>query len=150
MAQATTKAFGKGIVVLLGDGATPEVFTAPCGITERGFTLSKELQETQVPDCQDEDAPSWTERDAVSRSASINSSGVMAVESLPAWRTAFAANTSRSFRVFNDGNSAAGGGHWAGKFHISSLEFSSAKGGRVELSIQAESDGPVVWVPAAS
>jgi predicted secreted protein len=150
MAQATTKTFGKGLIVMLGDGATPEVFAAPCGITERGFTLSNELQETQVPDCTDEDAPSWTSRDKVSRSASINSSGVMAVESIDEWRAAYMASGSVSFRVFNEGNLAAGGGHWSGKFHISSLEFSSAKGGRVELSIQAESDGPVVWTPAAA
>lgn len=79
MAQATTSTFGK-FMVLVGDGATPEVFTAICGLTSKGLDISADVQTSEVPDCSDEDAVSWQEQDVKSVGASISGSGVYAME----------------------------------------------------------------------
>lgn len=148
MAQATTKRFGQAVIVQLSNGATPPVFAAPCGFTERALNLSKEVGESQVPDCDDPDKASWVERDVVSKSATISGSGVMAVEAFNTWEKAYDEDVSIACRVFTAGNAAAGGGHWAGKFHLTSFEMTATKGQRVEVSVTMESDGPVEWVPA--
>ena len=65
MTQATTYPFSK-FLVKIGDGAAPEVFTDPCGLTSKGFTRTANLNDTNIPDCDDPDAPSWLGRDVVS------------------------------------------------------------------------------------
>lgn len=150
MAQPKTFTYGKGLVVQIGNGATPEVFSHQCGITERGLTLTKETGDTNVPDCDDLDAASWTSRQVVAKSAQISSSGVLAVESQEVWQDLYASDASVNCRVANLANLANGGGHWAGKFHLTSLEFGATKGQLVDVSITMVSDGPVTWVPAAA
>ena len=61
MTKATTTTFGS-FLIKLGDGASPEVFAAPCGLTTKGFNQTANVQETSVPDCADPDAPAYIER----------------------------------------------------------------------------------------
>lgn len=145
MALAQTYRFS-GLRVLLGDGATPtEVFAAPCGLTERSFSLSKEFGESVTPDCTDEDAASWTERDVTSKSGTINGQGVLDATALPTWRGFYESDTSKNIRVelWRGGVKA---GHWAGAFHLESFELGATKGERVTVNISAQSDGAVSWV----
>ena len=64
MAAATPINFGD-IAVLIGDGATPEVFTAPCGLTELTETTNVETNTTNIPDCDNVDIASWLAIDEV-------------------------------------------------------------------------------------
>jgi len=41
--------------VLLGDGASPIVYSAPCGFTSKSMTITKELTDVNIPDCDDPD-----------------------------------------------------------------------------------------------
>ena len=84
MAQPTTARFGK-FRVMLGNSAEPIVYTAPCGFTSKSLTLTKNLEEVNIPDCDDPDAVTWVGRDASSLSASVNGEGVLAAESVDAW-----------------------------------------------------------------
>ena len=70
MAQPVTAKFGK-MQVFLGDEATPIVYAAPCGLTTKNLTISKNLQEINIPDCDDPDAPVWLGRDVQNLSATI-------------------------------------------------------------------------------
>lgn len=84
MAQATTIKSGK-IRVLLGNDATPTVYAAPCGFTQRSITITKGLEEVNIPDCTDPDKVDWVGRDATSLSMGISGEGVLAAESVDDW-----------------------------------------------------------------
>jgi predicted secreted protein len=148
MAQATTLPFSAFKVLLETDVAG--TFAAPCGLTERSVTFSKETNDTTSIDCDDEDAPSWVDRDVVSLSASISGEGVMARESLELWRDAFTTTDTVNARVEVGGTAAQGGGYWAGKFHLTSFEPGATRGERVSVSVEMASSGPVTWVDAAA
>ncbi|UHD44912.1 phage tail protein [Aureimonas altamirensis] len=145
MAQPTTMKFGK-FRVLLGNGASPEVFAAPCGFTQKSFTRTKELSDVVIPDCDDPDAMSHTARDARSLSASISGSGVMAKSAYPVWKAAYEDSDSINCRIefdWDDDTTTI-----TQRFHVSSLELSADLGDRVQISIQMESDGGYTEVTA--
>jgi len=145
MATAQTFRFS-GLRVLLGQGDSPETFASPCGFTERSFSRTKEMGESLVPDCTDEDAASFPERDIQSKSASISGTGVLDATALDTWEEFWDSDTSRNVRV----ELWRGGvkrGHWAGAFQLESLEISATKGERVTIEASLMSDGAFAWVP---
>lgn len=146
MVAAATFRFS-GYRVLLGDGADPEVFAAPCGFTERSFSLNRELSETNTPDCSDEDAPSWLERDVTSMSASINGTGVLEATALPIWLAILDTTVSFNARVelWREGAKV---GHWQGAFALESFETSGTKGERVNVTVAMRSDGAIAYTAA--
>lgn len=147
MALPNTRKFGQ-FKVYLGNGATPEVFAVPCGFTEKSLSITKELVDTTVPDCDDPDAAAWLGRDVRTLSGEISGSGVMAMESLGTWR-AFALSTlPKNVRVEISGTGAQGGGYFTGSWHLTSFDISANLGEKVELSISMQSDGALAWVAA--
>ncbi len=76
MARAVTLKFSE-FVWQFGDGADPEQFSKPCGVTSRDFSISPNLSDTAVPDCADDDAVAWLDRDTVSMSASGTIAGTV-------------------------------------------------------------------------
>ena len=98
MAQPTTAKFGK-MLIELGDDAEPPVYAAPCGFTSKGVTISKNLQEVNIPDCDNPDDPIWVGRDVQSQSATITGDGVAAAESVPDWDDAAMSTDSVPMRV---------------------------------------------------
>ena len=141
MAQPTTAKFGK-MLVELGDDAEPTVYAAPCGFTSKGVTISKNLQEINIPDCDNPDDPIWVGRDVQSQSATITGDGVAAAESVPDWDDAAMSTDSVPMRVTIDFE-GVGSKVIQGNFHIDSEAFAADAGGRVTLAINATSDGPV-------
>lgn len=148
MAQPVTAKFGK-MLIELGDDATPTVYAAPCGFTSKGATISKNLQEINIPDCQNPDDPIWVGRDVQSQSCTITGDGVAAAESVPDWDDAAMATASVPMRVTIDFGAGAGKKVIEGNFHIDSEAFAADAGGRVTLAINATSDGAVTatWTP---
>lgn len=146
MATPTTARFGK-MLVELGTGS-PLSYAAPCGFTSKGVTLSKNLQEVNIPDCDDPDAPIWVGRDVLSQSCTITGDGVAAAESVPDWDDASMSTDSIPMRVSIEFE-GVGTKTITGNFHVDSEAFASAQGGRVTLAINAVSDGAVVaaWTP---
>lgn len=147
MAQAQTIPFS-GLKVLLESATTPGTFGAPCGLTERSITLTKETNDTTTPDCDNEDAAAWVERDTVSKSASISGEGVMARQSIAVWQAAYESDEPIQVRVERSGTAAQGGGYYLGAFHLTSFEQSATRGERATVSIEMSSSGPVLFTPA--
>lgn len=147
MAKATTLTFSK-FRVKIGNGATPEVFSAPCGFTSKSFNRSKSLNETNVPDCDDEDAPSYTERDVVANTWSVSGQGVMAAESVELWDRAYDSIESVNVLVEIDYPMPVGLVTYAGKAHIESIEDTGEKGQRVLRNISMQGDGVLTRSPA--
>ncbi|XKM40327.1 phage tail tube protein [Rhizobium ruizarguesonis] len=77
MAQPSTARFGK-FRIMLGNSADPIVYAAPCGFTSKSLTLTKDLTDVTLPDCDDPDAVAWVGRDASTLSASVSGEGVLA------------------------------------------------------------------------
>lgn len=147
MAQPTTAKPGK-MRILLGDGGSPETFTAPCGLTSKGLRIQKNLSEVTIPDCDDPDAPFWMARDVESMTASISGEGVMAAESEAVWNAAAMSTDAVTARVeveFTTGTRV-----FEGDWHLDSYEVNASQGQRVSSSISLQSDGIIAstWIPA--
>lgn len=141
MAQPTTARFGK-FRVLLGNDAEPIVYTAPCGFTSKSLTLTKDLTDVNLPDCDDPDKVAWVGRDASSLSASISGEGVAAVESAEKWLDA--SESVESVPVKIELEFPAKTITWTGLMHISKIEIGAEQGGRVTLNVEMQSDGELV------
>lgn len=128
--------------------ATPVVYAAPCGFTSKSFTLSKNLQEVDIPDCDDPDAVAWIGRDAQNLSAQIQGDGVAAAESVQDWNDAFESIESVAAKVeieFSTGTLS-----YTGMFQVESLAWAAEQAGRVTLSVSMQSDGEIgsLWTAA--
>lgn len=141
MAAPITAKFGK-FRVLLGDDASPIVYTAPCGFTSKSLTLGKSLSEVSLPDCEDPDAPIVVARDVESITASISGEGVLAASSVITWLEAY--ETTDSVPVKIEIEFSTGVVTWTGLFHLESLELGAEQGGRVTLNVSMQSDGELV------
>ncbi len=143
MAQATTVRGGK-IRVLLGNSATPIVYAAPCGFTQKTITLNKALEEQQIPDCENPDQVDWLGRDATSLSMSISGEGVLAAESVETWLDAFDSIESVPAKV--EWEFPAKTITWTGNMHVESMEVGAPNGRRATANISMQSDGEMVRV----
>ncbi|ASY68900.1 phage tail tube protein [Sinorhizobium fredii] len=141
MAAPTTARFGK-FRVLIGDGASPEQFVAPCGFTSKSLALSKNLTDVNLPDCDDPDAPAWVGRDVESLTASITGEGVMAAESVETWMEAFESTDSVNVKV--EIELPAVTYTYTGRMHIASMTLGAEQGGRVTNNVEMQSDGELV------
>lgn len=141
MAPPITARFGK-FKILLGNSATPIVYTAPCGFTSKSLSLNKSLSEVSLPDCDDPDKPIVIGRDVESVSASISGEGVLAAGSVVTWLDAYEKTDSVPVKV--EVEFSGGSVTWTGKMHIESLELGAEQGGRVTLNVSMQSDGELV------
>lgn len=144
MAKPITLRFGK-FFVRMSDGATPPVFSAPCGFTSKSFTRNKTLTESNVPDCDDPDAAAWVERDVQSMSATVSGEGILAKSAVPAWEAAMASTESKECEVelvYPDGDSDL----YEGLFHLESFEVTGSQGERVNVSVTMQSDGEITYL----
>lgn len=147
MAQPTTIKGGK-IRIMLGNDASPQVFSAPCGLTQRGLTLSKNLNEVTIPDCDDPDKVDWVGRDAASLSMSISGEGVLASESIVSWLDAGESIDSVDVKV--EIEFPATTYTYTGKMQVESVEIGANNGERATISISLQSDGEMVRTSAAN
>jgi len=143
MAEPVTIKGGK-IRVLLGDGASPEVFSAPCGFTSRSITLSKALNDFQLPDCDDPDAISWLGRDASSLSMTVGGEGVLASESVETWLDAWEDTDSISVKIEWEFPSKTI--TWTGAMHLESFEVAGENSIRATANVSMQSDGEMTRV----
>jgi hypothetical protein len=147
MSAPITARFGK-FRVMLGAGDSPIVYSAPCGFTSKSMTLTKNLSDVSLPDCDDPDAPIWLGRDVRSCSVSIGGQGVAAADALPVWIAAFQSTDSIPIKIEIEYSSGTLTG--TGLAHIETLEFGAEQGGRVTLNPSLQSDGEIVFTDTFS
>lgn len=145
MTRPTTASAAK-LLLLVGDGASPEVFTSPCGLTSRGINFSKETNDVTVPDCDDPDAPAWTERVARALSSTVSGSGILAMEALPAWREFFFSTATKNVRIRVDVDAASNGGYWEGAYHCTTFNVTGEIGDKIKVEVELQNDGEILWV----
>lgn len=144
MAQPTVLA-GTKLLLLVGDGAVPEVFGEPCGLTTKSFDLAASTNTNLIPDCDDPEAPAWESTDINGLSGTAAGTGVMSVESFNVWNDWFMSAEGRNMQIKLDHASL---GWYAGSFKLTSFKLAGARGNKVTVDLSAKSDGQVVWVDA--
>lgn len=142
MAQATTYKFSE-FLILVGDGESTEEFTAPCGLTSRGFNRTAETNSTNVPDCADEDLPTWQQNDVVALAWSLSGEGVMASESKDTWEEWFTSGAAKNVRI------SLGDDVWEGAAILSGFNIQGERGSRVTVSVEITGDGAVALMASA-
>lgn len=139
MAQATTHKFSE-FLIFIGDGGSPEQFFDPCGLTSRGFTRTANTNDTNIPDCEDPDAPTWLGRDVISYQAALSGAGVVARESFDTWEDWWKSGQSRNCWI------ELGAWVWEGRFMLSEFAITGERGQRVNMNVSIVSDGAVTQV----
>lgn len=117
-------------------------YAAPCGFTTKALTLTKNLNEVNIPDCDNPDAVAWIGRDAQSLTGQVTGEGVAAAESVPTWQAAFNNTSSVPTRIEID--FPTGLLTYEGFMQCESLAYAAEQGGRVSLNVSLQSDGALV------
>ena len=143
MAQATVIGFSK-FKVELGDGETPEGFTAPCGFNARALNQSKNLSEIDIPDCDDEDAATWVGREVRSKTWNVSGEGVLPEESIEEWEAFWESSTSRSVKVTLDYPTTQV--VKTGKGHLETYNQTVNRGEKLSKNIVIQGDGALTTV----
>ena len=119
-----------------------------CGLNAKGFSISGDMAEVNVPDCDDPDAATWVERTIRALSAGVSGSGLMAEESFAFWRDWALSAAPKNLRIVLD--LAASDGFFEGLFLLNQFELSGNEAdGKVGVTLGLSSDGPVAWVVGA-
>lgn len=134
MATATTASYSK-FKILIGDGADPEVFSAICGLTSKGLNGSADVVTTEVPDCSDEDLPSWQEKDVKSISLSMSGSGVWSKENHAILLDWFLSGAKKNVQVQYVDAAASSPEFLEGPCVLTQLNNAAEKGGRMTAEI---------------
>lgn len=135
--------------IRIKDPASPTDWIAPCGLVDRSFDLSSSVNEDDVPDCDNPDAPNWVARTIASLSGQASGEGVWSGASYAIWRGKFLSGAAFDARIDFDASGANGGGYWEGKFVLTALGTAGQNKRLVRTSLTLQSDGPLAWVDAA-
>lgn len=141
MAKATVISYSM-FRIKLGDGNSPEEFTAPCGLNTRALNRIKNVSEIDIPDCTDEDAPAAVGREVRSTDWNISGEGVFAAESAQMWEDAY--NTITPINVLIEmefPNSPPGLIRYIGSAHLTNFSITGNRGEKVTATVELQGDG---------
>ncbi|WP_372570363.1 phage tail tube protein [Ruegeria jejuensis] len=138
------------LVVQLGDGATPtENFAHTCGANSFGVTLTNNLGENTVLDCDNPlDVPASIVRHLESQDTSVTIAGMVATEAWPTWRQWSDNGTEKNIRIFLDESAADNGGYWGLPAFCQQLELNKESSGKVTFSATISGAGQRTWTDA--
>lgn len=139
MAQIDPIRFGD-IVAMLGDGDTPEVFTAPCGVTSINWTTSTNTNDEDLPDCENNDAVGYQSPTVVSIGDQVQLQGFVDADSHDAWLAKIRSGEAGNVRlVYDKGTNAAGGkkGYYEGPAIATNREesYERRQSGRINVTL---------------
>jgi hypothetical protein len=138
---------GLKLLLLVGDGGSPEGFTHPCSINaERGITFTAGMSEEDGFNCEDPDEIGWVLREKTKLSCAITGGGKVVMSDVPFFFEWLTSNESRNCKVKVD---APGGQTFTGAFHLSEFPLTGNKGEKMATSISLASDGEVVMAANA-
>jgi len=145
MAEALTVKFGQQ-QLLIGNGGSPEVFSAPCGITSLTNSTSTNTSDVDIPDCDDPDLVVWLGIDEVSKRLTLTFSGTIAQQSLLLWQNWRLDGGKRNVRWFRNLTDLTLRGYLQGLALLTEFEETSEARGRYTFTGTIIFDGKPVWV----
>lgn len=141
---AIKHASGVKLLLKIGDGESPEVFSAPCSINaERGINFVGEENTTTIPDCADLEAIQWVVSEITSLRVTANGAGVLNTPDVDTYFDWWKSGESRNCKLILDVPSADGGIIFSGAFKLPNFELTGNKGEKVNVSMSLASDGEV-------
>lgn len=141
---------GTYIDILLGDGATPEVFTPVCGITTRQFTSQINTNDSFIPDCDDPEDVPIRRLIPTGRQWDLSGDGLYNLAQEAILRSAEGVTLNYRFRIRRPAGSIVGTGYYEGPGMLTQRQIggNSGNGEFGSISLAIASDGTWVWVPA--
>lgn len=140
------------LLILLGDGGDPEIFSFPCGARARGMKLSKNTGEEVLLDCDDPlGSNSFVSRWVESDDTSLNIVGRVSKQAWPMWRAwgdASDEDAEKNIRVELEAGNVGVGGHYALPAILQEFEITSEGKESVAFTATIVGAGARVWVPA--
>lgn len=141
---APTTARGTKLLIKVGDGEDPEVFSHPCTISgQRAIVFTSTVNEVNVPDCALPDQLAWIEREKVSVSAAINGEGTLNAPDADLFFEWVTDEDEKNVKCVIDIPGSTGGRIYSGAFHCTQFEEGGNRGEKVNASIQLQSTGVV-------
>ena len=136
------KQLGRALLVKIGDGAYPEVFTNLCGLNSKSLTINNSSIDVTTPDCTTPEGALWTATLAGLKNLSLSGDGFFedSVAEARMNTVAMAADNAVSMQVV-----VPDFGTYSGAFRIASLEFGGETEGGVTYSVSLESNGTVAF-----
>jgi TP901-1 family phage major tail protein len=136
------KQLGRALLVKIGDGASPEVFSNLCGLNSKALTINNSSIDVTTPDCSTPGGALWTETLNGLKNVTVTGDGFFEDSASESRMNtvAMAADNSCNFTV-----TVPAFGTYAGAFRIASLEFGGETEGGVTYSLSLESTGAVTF-----
>lgn len=137
------------LIVQIGDGGDPETFAHTCGANTFGITLTNNLGENTVLDCDDPlDTPAVLTRHLESQDTAATISGMVTTEAWSTWRAWADDGSEKNIKIFLDEAAADSGGFWTLPAFLGSIEFGKEGSGKVTFSATISAAGQRVWTDA--
>lgn len=149
MADVKTLA-GEKLLIQIGDGATPEVFSHDCLINlDRSFALTGDVSDQIVPDCDNPEAAAFKQRFIDGLSGDISGSGVLHTASVESWFAWLTSAAAKNVRVKLDVAGALGGGYFAAAYKLSGMTLTGSRKLNSTVDVSLVSHGVITWVDNA-
>lgn len=134
---------GTGLVIKVGDGASPEVFTAKCLINaKRGIKFAASSNKIVVPDCDNPDDPAWQEVVKDALSCSIDGAGKLNTSDVDEFHNWLISPNPKNCEIYLGAQKK-----WSGAFHCTSFEANGDRGQYAECAIALESHREIALTP---
>lgn len=135
---------GLKLLLKVGNGASPEVFTAKCSINaERGISFKAGTNDNEVIDCADPEALAWLLREKTNLSCDITGAGTLNTPDVQEFFDWTTSPDAKNCQFIVDVPAADGGVIFLGAFHLTQFDITGAKGAKTQVSIALNSDGEV-------
>lgn len=135
---------GVKLVLKVGDGAEPEVFTALCTINaERGITFNAQTNDATIPDCADLEAIAFTAREKQSLSVDFTGGGMSDKSDVKKLWDWWKNEESKNCQIILDDDTAGNVITFEGGFHLTQFDLNGNRGEKVNSTMTLASDGIV-------
>lgn len=135
---------GVKLVLKVGDGASPEVFTALCTVNaERGVSFDGTFRDENVPDCNDPDLLAWVVREAESLSMGVTGGGMSHKNDVKRLWDWWKSGESKNAQVILDDDTPANVILWEGGWKLTNFDLNGNRGEKVASTLTLASDGEI-------
>lgn len=133
---------GYDIVVQLGDGASPEVFSATATInTSRGITFTQNTESNELIDVADQSKPATTVRTVTSTDTKIDGAGMVHAPDMATWIEWSLSGEARNIRIYLGADEC-----YQGAFLPTSIQYQGERASCAEFSVTLEQADEVTKV----
>ena len=142
---------GSYVDILIGDGATPEVFTPLCGLTARNFTHQVNTNDQFIPDCALPESIPHRRLVPTGEQWDLAGEGLLNLAQTALINAATGVTKNYRFRVARPAGSIVGTGYWQGPAMLTNKNVGGTvdNGEFASVSLAIASDGAWAFTPAA-